>query len=222
MSRPGVLRHDRGRPDRHRQLLARRVPDHPHRLARRHRQGQRVRRRARRGAARRHPAPRTSLQRSSTPFDLTPPVATSASSTSASRAASPSPASAASRSASALSELGPLSVVLKPRVPGGILLEPNTGLTINDFVAGVEFFKTLPSIDDPFALRGPAFSLPTAMTADEWLDDAPAQVARAGQGAPGQPGAERLRGGVHGADDDHRLGEALLDLHLRRPSSTAR
>ena len=61
-----------------------------------------------------------------------------------------------------LSELGPLQVFINVEVPGGILLEPNSGLTLNDFSAGVEFFKTLPSIDDPFALRGSAFGLPTA------------------------------------------------------------
>ena len=67
-------------------------------------------------------------------------------------------------------------------MPGGILLEPTTGLTINDFSAGVEFFKTLPSIDDPFALRSSAFQLPTAQTADEWLDGVQAPGRRAGQG----------------------------------------
>ena len=77
-----------------------------------------------------------------------------------------------------VSELGPLTVMLEASVPGGILLEPNTGLAINDFVAGVEFFKTLPSIDDPLQLRGPAFNLPAAMTVDEWLTTIQQQVAR--------------------------------------------
>jgi hypothetical protein len=76
-----------------------------------------------------------------------------------------------------LSELGPLSVFINVEVPGGILLEPNTGLTINDFSAGVEFFKTLPSLDDPFALRGPIAGLPTSQTADQWLTGLQAQVA---------------------------------------------
>ncbi len=57
-----------------------------------------------------------------------------------------------------LSELGPLGVLITASVPGGIILEPKTGLAINDFVAGVEFFKTLPSIDDPFELRRPEFA----------------------------------------------------------------
>src|SRR5918994_2440180 len=76
-----------------------------------------------------------------------------------------------------LSELGPLTVQISASVPGGILLEPITGLSMNDFVAGVEFFKTLPSIDDPFQLRGPAFNVPAAMPADEWLATIQQQVA---------------------------------------------
>jgi hypothetical protein len=76
-----------------------------------------------------------------------------------------------------LSELGPLSAFISVEVPGGILLEPTTGLTINNFAAGVEFFKTLPSIEDPFLLRGNDFALPTAQTADEWLNGLQRQVA---------------------------------------------
>src|SRR5262249_40673132 len=76
----------------------------------------------------------------------------------------------------ALSELGPLGVFLSASVPGGILLDPNTGLSLNDFTAGVEFFKTLPSIEDPFALRNSEFGLPTTMTPDRWLDDVKNQV----------------------------------------------
>ncbi|MBL8335376.1 MAG: hypothetical protein JNM97_01270, partial [Rhodoferax sp.] len=76
----------------------------------------------------------------------------------------------------AVSELGPLGVFISASIPGGILLEPNTGLSINDFSAGVEFFKTLPSIDQPEELRGPDFQLPTAQTADQWLAGVRAQV----------------------------------------------
>ena len=82
-----------------------------------------------------------------------------------------------------LSELGPLQVFINVEVPGGILLEPNSGLTLNDFSAGVEFFKTLPSIDDPMALRGSDFGLPTALTADQWLTGLQQQVAAPGQDA---------------------------------------
>ncbi len=75
-----------------------------------------------------------------------------------------------------LSELGPLGVFISASVPGGIVLEPNTGLAINDFSAGVEFFKSLPSIDDPFELRRPEFGLATEVTADLWLAQIKQQV----------------------------------------------
>ncbi|HWS34529.1 MAG TPA: hypothetical protein VN408_17540, partial [Actinoplanes sp.] len=87
-----------------------------------------------------------------------------------------------------LSELGPLQVYLSVNVPGGILLEPNSGLSINDFAGGVEFFKTLPSIDDPFALRSAAFQLPTVLSADQWLSQLQAQVARQAQTISLNPG----------------------------------
>ena len=80
-----------------------------------------------------------------------------------------------------LSELGPLSVFLNVQLPTGIVIVPQVGLTINDFVAGVEFFKTLPSVDDPFALRNTAFSLPTNLTADQWLISLKQQVATQAQ-----------------------------------------
>ena len=76
-----------------------------------------------------------------------------------------------------LSELGPLQVFISVSTPTGLLLEPNSGLTLNDFAAGVEFFKSLPSIDDPFALRSSAFGLPTTMTVDDWLASLQGQVA---------------------------------------------
>jgi hypothetical protein len=78
----------------------------------------------------------------------------------------------------ALSELGPLGVFISGSVPGGIALEPTTGLAINDFSAGVEFFKTLPSIDQPEELRGPDFQLPTAVPADQWLASVKQQVVK--------------------------------------------
>ena len=104
-----------------------------------------------------------------------------------------------------LSELGPLSAFINVEMPGGILLEPITGLTINDFSAGVEFFKTLPSIDDPFALRGER--LPAADGADRRrvAERPPAPGRAQAKAISRQPGAERLHGRVHRADDDHRL-----------------
>jgi hypothetical protein len=67
-------------------------------------------------------------------------------------------------------------VLVTGSVPGGILLEPNTGLSINDFTGGVDFFKTLPDITDPDDLTGPAFALPGAISVDQWLDSVQAQV----------------------------------------------
>ncbi|MEN0071029.1 MAG: hypothetical protein AAGC63_08475, partial [Propionicimonas sp.] len=43
--------------------------------------------------------------------------------------------------------------------------------------AGVEFFKTLPSLEDPFALRSTVADLPTAQSADTWLTSLQQQVA---------------------------------------------
>src|SRR5439155_14787358 len=74
----------------------------------------------------------------------------------------------------ALSELGPLSVFLSVEIPGGVPLPPVFQIT--KFSAGVDFFKTLPSIDDPFALRGSAFASPTTQTADAWLAGVKQQV----------------------------------------------
>jgi hypothetical protein len=79
----------------------------------------------------------------------------------------------------ALSELGPLSVLINADIP--VTIEPNSGLTIGDFVASVEFFKTLPSIDDPFALRGSDFAAPGDISLSGWLDTVKSQVAAQAQ-----------------------------------------
>ncbi len=76
----------------------------------------------------------------------------------------------------ALSELGPLGVFLSVDVPGGIIIVPPIGLAMNDFTASVEFFKTLPSIDDPQRLRDPAFSVTNTVTAADWLAGVKDQV----------------------------------------------
>ena len=121
-----------------------------------------------------------------------------------------------------LSELGPLQVFVNISTPTGVLLVPQIGLTLNDFSAGVEFFKTLPSIDDPFALRNAAFSLPTEQTADTWLTSLKAQVGPPGEDAEPEPVDERLRGGLHSADDVHRLRPDLLAVHLAAGLQRAR
>ncbi|MFL2871082.1 MAG: calcium-binding protein, partial [Pirellulaceae bacterium] len=86
-----------------------------------------------------------------------------------------------------LSELGPLGVFISASTPTGIMLEPNTGLTINDFSAGVEFFKSLPAIDDPYELRNPEFGLPTDMTTEAWLASLQDQVVQQYQAIQANP-----------------------------------
>jgi hypothetical protein len=73
-----------------------------------------------------------------------------------------------------MSEMGPLSVFLSLSIPGGVVIVPQPGLAINDFAGGVEFFKTIPSIDDPFELRN--FNLPTETSPADWLNDLKQQV----------------------------------------------
>ncbi len=76
----------------------------------------------------------------------------------------------------ALSELGPLSVVLGVTLPTGITLDPDTGLTINNFVGGVQFFQTLPSLSDPMELRNLTLATPGTQTPDQWLAGVKLQV----------------------------------------------
>jgi hypothetical protein len=78
-----------------------------------------------------------------------------------------------------LSELGPLGVFINVEVPGGIPIPiPYVGLMINDFSAGVEFFQSLPSIDQAKELRRSEFGLPTSMTAEAWLASIKQQVVK--------------------------------------------
>ena len=85
-----------------------------------------------------------------------------------------------------LSQLGPLDAFVSVSVPGGILLDPDTGLTINNFAGGVEFYKTLPSITDPMALNNPQFGVPTQLTAAQWLSSLQSQVAAQARATNGQ------------------------------------
>ena len=75
-----------------------------------------------------------------------------------------------------LSSLGPLGVQLSVDLPEGILLDPDTGLSLNDFTAGVKFFSTLPSITDPMQLSGPAFAVQSVPVVSSWLQSLQAQV----------------------------------------------
>ena len=76
-----------------------------------------------------------------------------------------------------LSELGPLSAQVSVTLPEGIVLDPDTGIAINDFTAGIQFYKTLPSITDPFALRNPEFTVQATVPPDQWLATLQQQVA---------------------------------------------
>ncbi|HKI92981.1 MAG TPA: hypothetical protein VJ986_11835, partial [Gaiellaceae bacterium] len=90
----------------------------------------------------------------------------------------------------ALSQLGPLGVFINVNTPTGILLDPDTGIAINNFAGGVQFFHTLPSITDPMQLRNAAFSTPTnGVTVDNWLSTIKQQVvAQARATSSGQSG----------------------------------
>ena len=76
-----------------------------------------------------------------------------------------------------LSELGPLDVQLSVSLPEGIVLDPDTGIAINNFYAGVEFYKTLPAETDPLALESAQFNLPTQVPPAQWLASLQQQVA---------------------------------------------
>ncbi len=86
-----------------------------------------------------------------------------------------------------LSELGPLEVYINVNTPTGVLLVPQIGLTLNDFSAGVQFFKTLPSMSDPFALRQLTAPSPTGVTADTWMTSLQQQVATQAQAVANNP-----------------------------------
>ena len=216
-----VLRLDRGHQDRRRQAARRRVPDRRHRRDRRPGQGQRVRRRDRRRADRRHPQARRSGNMIDA-LDTTTAGRRRASSSSASRAASRWPASAASRSGSGSPSSARSASSSRRACRPGSCSSRRSASSINDFAAGVEFFKTLPSIDDPDELRGPDFQLPTNADADQWLAERQAAGRQPVPGDPGEPVDERLRRRVHRADDDHRLARRSTRSTRRSRSSTAR
>ncbi len=75
-----------------------------------------------------------------------------------------------------LSALGPLDVFIEANIPGGIDIGGPTGISIDDFAGGVEFFKTLPSITNPEDLRNSDFGLPTSQTAAQWQASLQQQV----------------------------------------------
>lgn len=97
----------------------------------------------------------------------------------------------------AVSELGPLGVVVGISIPGGILLDVSgtTGLSMNDFVGGVEFYKSLPDLTEAKQLRDPSLRLATQPDPDQWLDVIKEQVVLQWQTVQANPGL----GGFFGA-----------------------
>ncbi len=88
----------------------------------------------------------------------------------------------------ALSQLGPLGITLSVSTPTGILLDPDTGLTINNFTAGVQFFTTLPSYTDPKQLANLSIATPTIVSPAVWLASVEAQVVKQYQAIQANPG----------------------------------
>ena len=75
-----------------------------------------------------------------------------------------------------LSQYGPLDVYLSANLPEGIVLDPDTGLAINNFSAGVSFFKTLPDLSQASDLSTLTFGNTPNLTAATWLPDLQQQV----------------------------------------------
>ncbi|MEX0323828.1 MAG: LEPR-XLL domain-containing protein [Puniceicoccaceae bacterium] len=74
----------------------------------------------------------------------------------------------------ALSDRGPLAFYVEAEIP--ILLDPNTGLTLDRLRGGVEFSSTIPDPADAFALRDKAYAPPTELTMTEWVDELKQQI----------------------------------------------
>jgi hypothetical protein len=75
-----------------------------------------------------------------------------------------------------LSQYGPLDVFLNATLPEGIVLDPDTGLAINDFTAGIAFDQTLPSLSSASDLDQLDLTGGTTETAAQWLPDLQKQV----------------------------------------------
>jgi hypothetical protein len=89
----------------------------------------------------------------------------------------------------AFSELGPLGVLVSVRIP--LLIEPMTGLTIDEMTGGIEFFQSLPTITEPEELRGAAFAPATNIDTSTWLTQVKRQVVnqvKALKANPNMPG----------------------------------
>jgi hypothetical protein len=92
------------------------------------------------------------------------------------------------------SSAGPLVFYVSADVP--ILLEPNSGLTLNGLRGGISFGEAFPSVrnasgvPDPTLLRGGAFQPASSLTPDQWRERLEQQVATLSRGGSvGGPGA---------------------------------
>jgi hypothetical protein len=72
------------------------------------------------------------------------------------------------------SSLGPLTVYLAAEFP--LLIEPNTGLAIGGFAAGVSFAETLPAPATPTALRSATYGTPDSVDITQWGAELKAQT----------------------------------------------
>jgi hypothetical protein len=64
------------------------------------------------------------------------------------------------------SSLGPLTFFVKAEIP--ILLDPDTGISIGGFSAGVSFNESLPTPGSPIELRGTAYKSPDQIDVTQW------------------------------------------------------
>lgn len=83
-----------------------------------------------------------------------------------------------------LSQYGPLSIYIEASLPTGIILDPDSGLALNNFRGGVQFGQGLPPItlsnpiqaSDALQLRTSAFATPAQLTPEQWQAQLAAQV----------------------------------------------
>ena len=78
-----------------------------------------------------------------------------------------------------------------------------------------EFFKTLPSLDDPFQLRDPTLSVTTDVNVDTWLDSVQQQVITQHLKLKDNPDLNGFSAAFTSPMDDHGWRQDLLDLYLR-------
>ena len=82
-----------------------------------------------------------------------------------------------------LTQYGPLSIYIEGSLPDGIILDPDSGLAINDFRGSVTFGQGFPPVtitgnaSDALQLRQPGFAPPDQLTLAQWQTQLSAQVA---------------------------------------------